>query len=148
MRVVEDTFGNGIDGLGWQKCSGILKGDTFLPQAKLWTIKKQSLIQKSMCDIPTVVPAECMEYFNPLIFKSRCTCATSCDTDADGVPMGTRQKSAMHAGGVGRVASLDVLLLWSLVVLLLLLLLSPLLGVLPSLVIEGMGEGAESGSQL
>lgn len=43
--------------------------------------------------IPTVVPAECMEYFRPHFFSSRCTDATSLDTDAVGVPSGMRQKS-------------------------------------------------------
>jgi hypothetical protein len=52
--------------------------------------------------IPTVVPAECIEYVKPLLLRSRCTSATSFDTDAVGVPSGIRQKSATHDGGVAR----------------------------------------------
>lgn len=54
----------------------------------------------SRTDVPTVVPAECIEYSSPLFFSRRCTSATSLDTDAVGVPRGMRQKSAIHAGGV------------------------------------------------
>lgn len=50
--------------------------------------------------LPRVVPAECIEYSSPLFFRSRCTSATSLDTDAVGVPSGMRQKSAVHMGGV------------------------------------------------
>lgn len=49
---------------------------------------------------PTVVPAECIEYLSPLFLSSRCTSATSLDTEAVGVPRGIRQKSAVHDGGV------------------------------------------------
>ena len=56
-----------------------------------------------MVYLPTVVPAECIEYFNPDLFSRRCTSATSFDTDAVGVPIGTRQKSAVQEGGVARV---------------------------------------------
>jgi hypothetical protein len=52
--------------------------------------------------VPTVVPAECIVYSNPLFLSTRWTCATSLETDAVGVPRGMRQKSAMHAGGVAR----------------------------------------------
>lgn len=44
-------------------------------------------------DIPNVVPALCMVYLTPLVLSRRWTAATSLDTDADGVPMGMRQKS-------------------------------------------------------
>jgi hypothetical protein len=50
--------------------------------------------------IPTVVPAECIVYSNPLFLSRRCTSATSLETDAVGVPRGMRQKSAMQDGGV------------------------------------------------
>jgi len=50
--------------------------------------------------LPSVVPAECIEYLSPDAFSSRCTSATSFDTDAVDVPSGIRQKSAVHAGGV------------------------------------------------
>jgi hypothetical protein len=51
-------------------------------------------------DIPSVVPAECIEYSSPLFFSRRCTAATSLDTLAVGVPSGMMQKSATQAGGV------------------------------------------------
>src|SRR3954463_6269790 len=51
-------------------------------------------------NMPKVVPAECIEYFNPDFFISRCTSATSFETDAVGVPIGIRQKSAVHLAGV------------------------------------------------
>jgi hypothetical protein len=50
--------------------------------------------------LPSVVPAECIEYSSPLFLRSRWTSATSLDTDAVGVPSGMRQKSAVHDGGV------------------------------------------------
>lgn len=53
--------------------------------------------------IPTVVPAECMLYFNPDFFISLCTSAICADTDAVGVPMGIKQKSAVALAGVERV---------------------------------------------
>lgn len=56
-------------------------------------------------DVPTVVPALCIEYSSPDCLSSRWTCATSLDMDAVGVPRGMRQKSAMHAGGVERFVS-------------------------------------------
>jgi len=59
--------------------------------------------RQNVLDTPTVVPAECIEYSKPHCFSSLCTWATSLDTDAVGVPMGMRQKSATHAGGVGRL---------------------------------------------
>lgn len=42
-------------------------------------------------------------YFNPDLFNSLCTSATSLDTEAVGVPSGMRQKSAVHDAGVERV---------------------------------------------
>lgn len=61
--------------------------------------------------LPTVVPAECIEYFNPLFFNRRCTSATSFDTDAVGVPSGMRQKSAMQEAGVASdVRSLELMM--------------------------------------
>jgi hypothetical protein len=66
-------------------------------------------------DVPTVVPALCMEYSRPDCLSKRWTCATSPETDAVGVPRGIRQKSAMHAGGVGRVVrSVDDAIFWCL----------------------------------
>jgi hypothetical protein len=50
--------------------------------------------------IPTVVPAELMEKTRPLRLSSRCTSAISAETDALPVPIGTKQKSAIHADGV------------------------------------------------
>jgi hypothetical protein len=41
-----------------------------------------------------------MEYFNPDLFRIRWTSATSFDTEAVGVPIGIRQKSATATGGV------------------------------------------------
>jgi hypothetical protein len=52
---------------------------------------------------PSVVPAECIEYLTPDTFNNFCTSAISADTDAVGVPIGMRQKSAVHFGGVARV---------------------------------------------
>ena len=60
--------------------------------------------------IPTVVPAELMEKTKPLRFSSLCTSAISADTEALPVPIGTRQKSAIHAEGVCREGRLTVLL--------------------------------------
>lgn len=40
-----------------------------------------------MGNVPTVVPAECMEYSRPLDFMRRCTAATSEETLAVGVPI-------------------------------------------------------------
>jgi hypothetical protein len=59
--------------------------------------------------VPTVVPAECMPYTNPLFWSNLCTSATSLLTDAVGVPSGIIQKSAMHAGGVASVVGSDIL---------------------------------------
>lgn len=42
---------------------------------------------------------------NPDFLSNLCTSATSLETDAVGVPSGMRQKSAMHAGGVGMSTS-------------------------------------------
>jgi hypothetical protein len=53
------------------------------------------------------VPAECILYFNPLFFIRRWTSAISAETEAVGVPIGMRQKSAVHFGGVARSASSD-----------------------------------------
>ena len=50
-----------------------------------------------------MVPAECIEKCSPDFFNNRCTSATSFDTEAVGVPIGTRQKSAVQDGGVVRV---------------------------------------------
>jgi hypothetical protein len=55
------------------------------------------------CYEPSVVPAECIEYFTPETFNNFCTSAISAETDAVGVPIGMRQKSAVHFGGVARV---------------------------------------------
>jgi hypothetical protein len=43
-----------------------------------------------------------MLYLIPDFFSNLCTAATSFDTEAVGVPMGMRQKSAVHAEGVGK----------------------------------------------
>lgn len=37
--------------------------------------------------IPSVVPAECIEYLIPVFLRSRWTAAISCETDAVGVPL-------------------------------------------------------------
>ena len=66
-------------------------------------------VRMKICSIPTVVPAECIEYSSPLCLRSRWTCATSFDTEAVGVPSGMRQKSAMQAGGVGNLVRSTVL---------------------------------------
>jgi hypothetical protein len=50
--------------------------------------------------LTTVVPAECILYDSPDVFISRCTSAICAETEAVGVPMGMRQKSAVHFGGV------------------------------------------------
>jgi hypothetical protein len=42
-----------------------------------------------------------MLYLTPDRFNSRCTAATSFETEAVGVPMGMMQKSAVHDEGVG-----------------------------------------------
>lgn len=57
-------------------------------------------------DLPTVVPAECIEYFKPLFFSRRWTSAISAETEAVGVPSGMRQKSAVQEGGVARAVRL------------------------------------------
>ena len=46
-----------------------------------------------MGGLPTVVPAECMEYLTPDFLSRRWTEATSLETEVVGVPMGMRQKS-------------------------------------------------------
>ena len=59
---------------------------------------------KTSSHVPSkVVPAECIEYlmFGDF-FNNRWTSAISLDTEAVGVPMGIRQKSAMQAAGVLR----------------------------------------------
>lgn len=38
-------------------------------------------------DIPSVVPAECIEYFRPDRSMSRCTSATWADTEGEDVPI-------------------------------------------------------------
>lgn len=48
----------------------------------------------SELSIPNVVPALCMVYFTLLFLSRRWTAATSLDTEAEGVPIGMRQKSA------------------------------------------------------
>ena len=61
---------------------------------------------------PTVVPAECIEYFNSLFFINLWTSAICADTEAVGVPSGMRQKSAVHLAGVARsFRSVDMLML-------------------------------------
>ena len=42
---------------------------------------------------PSVVPALCIVYWTLLFLRRRCTAATSLETEAEGVPMGMRQKS-------------------------------------------------------
>ena len=42
---------------------------------------------------PRVVPALCIVYSTLLFLSRRCTAATSLETEAEGVPMGMRQKS-------------------------------------------------------
>jgi len=44
-------------------------------------------------DTPSVVPALCIVYSTLLFLSRRCTAATSLETEAEGVPMGMRQKS-------------------------------------------------------
>ena len=44
-------------------------------------------------DAPSVVPALCIVYLTLLFLSRRCTAATSPETEAEGVPMGMRQKS-------------------------------------------------------
>lgn len=51
-----------------------------------------------------MVPAECIECFTPDLMKNFCTSATSVDTDADPVPIGTMQTSAMHEAGAANVS--------------------------------------------
>ena len=51
------------------------------------------MIEMNGRDLPRVVPAECMEYLMPDFLSRRWTWATSWETEAVGVPMGTRQKS-------------------------------------------------------
>lgn len=43
--------------------------------------------QTTNLHLPTVVPAECIEYVRLLFCIKRCTSATSCDTEAEGVPI-------------------------------------------------------------
>jgi hypothetical protein len=43
--------------------------------------------------VPNVVPALCIVYSTLLFFSRRWTAATSLETEAEGVPMGMRQKS-------------------------------------------------------
>ena len=62
--------------------------------------------------LPTVVPAECMLYFKPLLFNNRWTSAICTDTEAVGVPSGMRQKSAVHFGGVSTLMVSDDILCW------------------------------------
>jgi hypothetical protein len=64
--------------------------------------------EKSMENLPTVVPAECILYLSPLCFKSLWTSAICCETDAVGVPRGMRQKSAVHLAGVSMVDIKDM----------------------------------------
>lgn len=54
-------------------------------------------------ELTTVVPAECMLYDKPDVFIRRCTSAIWAEIEAVGVPMGMRQKSAVHFGGVLRL---------------------------------------------
>jgi hypothetical protein len=62
---------------------------------------------KQVDSLPSVVPAECMLYFTPERLSKRWTAAISLETDAVGVPMGMRQKSAVQEEGVGRVVGLE-----------------------------------------
>ena len=55
-----------------------------------------------------MVPAECMLYDRPDVFISRCTSAIWPETEAVEVPMGMRQKSAVHFGGVLMVLEMDI----------------------------------------
>lgn len=48
--------------------------------------------------VPKVVPALCIVYFTLLFLSRRCTAATSRETEAEGVPMGMRQKSVLDGG--------------------------------------------------
>ena len=69
---------------------------------------------KEVRSLTTVVPAECMLYERPDVFISLCTSAIWAETEAVGVPMGMRQKSAVHFGGVlilGSAMSQDLVLL-------------------------------------
>jgi hypothetical protein len=45
-----------------------------------------------------------MLYDKPDLFIKRCTSAIWAETEAVGVPMGMRQKSAVHFGGVLRLS--------------------------------------------
>lgn len=42
--------------------------------------------------IPSVVPAECIEYLIPVFLRSRWIAAISCETDAVGVPLFLEKK--------------------------------------------------------
>ena len=64
------------------------------------------VMEMDMGGLPTVVPAECILYFNPDCFMRRWTSAICAETEAVGVPIGIKQKSAVHFGGVER---LDIL---------------------------------------
>ena len=44
---------------------------------------------------PSVVPALCIVYETLLFLSRRCTAATSLETEAEGVPIGMRQKSVV-----------------------------------------------------
>ena len=87
---------------------------------------KQSVLEEIRFDrnnckreqnIPNVVPAECMLYLTPLFFINRWTSAICFDTLAVGVPIGIRQKSAVHFGGVESVVvsveGVDILLYYT-----------------------------------
>ena len=45
---------------------------------------------------PSVVPALCIVYSTLLFLSRRCTAATSLETEAEGVPIGMRQKSVFE----------------------------------------------------
>jgi hypothetical protein len=60
---------------------------------------------------PSVVPAECIAYLTPLCLRRRWTAAISAETEAVGVPIGIRQKSAVAFGGVGSVVGSEGVLL-------------------------------------
>ena len=51
-------------------------------------------------ELTIVVPAECMLYERPEVFINLCTSAIWAETEAVDVPMGIRQKSAVHFCGV------------------------------------------------
>jgi hypothetical protein len=59
-----------------------------------------SQIKRCFIKPTTVDPAECSEKLKPDFFSNLWTSAISVETEAVGVPIGMRQKSAMQAAGV------------------------------------------------